>query len=247
MEEALRLESNNYQLVSRYVHTLIREDLSPGVNSVEIAEEYLRQKYDLELDLSAVNIKVQCINMLDLRWLTNLTLNNLRVFQVIRSPLIFKNYKFPVFTALNLKSLDLCNNKIISLDSLSTLNGFNVPRLEYLDLSYNPIMEFEGLRLDTLKNLHYLGLSSINISDICALSNIDLKYIKHLDLSFNPISSIEGFDLSKNNITTVNLYGTSIYDSMRGTGSKLSNPFSFLYNTNQPFSFLYNTNQQGIL
>ncbi|CAL5985002.1 Conserved_hypothetical protein [Hexamita inflata] len=82
----------------------------------------------------------------------------------------------------NLRTLDLNQNFIKTVDCLGSLTG-----LQNLDISYNQVSQVKAL--ENMENMNVLNISHNNINSIQCLTK--MKNIVSLDISFNQIISVE--------------------------------------------------------
>ncbi len=101
----------------------------------------------------------------------------------------------------NVKYLYLANNSIMDLDGIQ-----NLQNLEVLDLSGNKLQNID--ELSNLKNLKYLILDDNQIEDISALKNLNLTLLSAKGNKIKSIDSLENMDL----LQTLNLAENEITD-----------------------------------
>lgn len=129
-------------------------------------------------------------------------------------------------TISNIRSLDLSNTNIKSLEGLEIFNNLN-----YLNLSGNHLKDIKGLEKltsvgnidlsnneikdvtplkDNIKSIYYLNLSNNKIKDISCLKNEENKFLMDLDLSGNigvagyeEITNLYSLNLSECNIKDI--------------------------------------------
>ncbi|XP_064207323.1 transforming growth factor beta activator LRRC32 [Anguilla rostrata] len=178
---------------------------------LEIEEGAFESLADLsELDLSMNSITcITDFNLPQLK-LLNLSRNSLESFQTVDSDFQYellhldlqenKIHYFPVLPKRNkLIYLDLSRNLMRSVNTTNIMedalsasqNAHNdLPRLLYLDLSYNQIKSISASFFGGLGALEFLNLSNNCLESFSVDRNSPLNNLKILDLSFNALQNL---------------------------------------------------------
>lgn len=178
---------------------------------LEIEEGAFESLADLsELDLSMNSITcITDFNLPQLK-LLNLSRNSLESFQTVDSDFQYellhldlqenKIHYFPVLPKRNkLIYLDLSRNLMRSVNTTNLMedalsasqNAHNdLPRLLYLDLSYNQIKSISASFFGGLGALEFLNLSNNCLESFSVDRNSPLNNLKILDLSFNALQNL---------------------------------------------------------
>ena len=171
LEQSIKLDPSDTSAIQSYVRELVRSNkpINPSLNSIEIAQEYLLQLYNKEVDLSNRHLEITG-KLRDLTWLGGLSLPDL-------------------------KSIYLYNNYITSLNGLSTLHA---PNLTDLTLSHTNLTSLRGLSELDAPNLTRISISNSPISSLDELYTLQAPNLKIINLyshnispdSFNELRSV---------------------------------------------------------
>jgi len=136
MREKLRRGHELSQsLMIKYVRLIVKSNSEMEINNLFIAQEFLKQKYDVSINLSIGHWYLNDSGISDLTWLTNLDAPNLRVLRLEENGIESLKGLSGLY-APNLTSIWLAGNQIKSLEGLSNIKA---PNLKVVWLENNPI------------------------------------------------------------------------------------------------------------
>lgn len=157
---------------------------------------FLKNENLIEIDLSYNEIGLGVINDFAFAGDFNLEKLNLSCNQ-----LTYFHQRFH----LNLTNLDLSNNRIVDLKSVTLINIYN---LTHLDLSSNQITVLEAKFFENIRSLVIFSISNNSISNLNADTFGYLVKLELLDLSLNKIAEIKpGTFSNQRNLQFLNLAG----------------------------------------
>ena len=112
---------------------------------------------------------------------------------------------------LSLPKLKYLNLSFNLLKSITGITELNAPNLELLAIDDNPLKSLDGLENFQHDNLTTLSFTGCDISSIEALGSCRLPSLTVLHLSFNNIYDLSPLaDLEANKLATLSLLGTSL-------------------------------------
>ena len=250
MREKLRRGDELPQsLMTRYVRLVIESDSELEINNLAIAQEFLKQKYNIEINLSEPTWEFWS-KKFDLDWMNNLTAENLGTLKFYSCE-IGNTKGLLTFSVSKLKVLIIHGNSIprilgvsesitsnlekLSLQgpyktkNLEWMRGLQLPKAKQINIQLAWIDDLSILGSIQAPNLVGLDLTGHHIENLNELTHLNFPNLQDINLSLGHLKNLDiTSPLRLPKIKEINL-SNNLIESIKGLPKSIYRKL-FLYN-----------------